>query len=50
VPGEDDAVPGEVCTLGTVSVTARYGPGEASLLVLTCARVVGDPHASPPAG
>ena len=50
VPGEDDAVPGEVCTLGTVSVTARCGPGEASLLLLTCARVVGDQGKHEPPG
>ena len=41
-PGEDDDVLDEVCTHGTVSVTARYGPGEASLHVLTSARVIGD--------
>ena len=41
-PGEDDDVLDEVCTLGTISVTARYGPGEASLHVLTSARVIGD--------
>ena len=39
---EDDRVPGAVCTLGTVTITARYGPAEASLLVLTYARVVRD--------
>ena len=38
-PREDDGVPGAVCTLGTVRVTAGYGPGEASLQVLAYARV-----------
>ena len=38
-PREDDGVPGAVCTLGTVRVTARYGSGEASLHALTYARV-----------
>ena len=49
-PREDDAVRGKVCTLGTVSVTARYGPGEASLGVLTCARVVSDGDKDEPPG
>ena len=38
-PPGDDGVPGAVCTLGTVRVTARYGSEEASLSVLTYARV-----------
>ena len=38
---EDDRAPGEVCTLGTVSVNPRYD-GDVSLDVLTCARVIGD--------
>ena len=38
-PREDDNVPGAVCTLGTVRVNARYGPGEASLHLLAYARV-----------
>ena len=46
-PREDD---GAVCTLGTVSVTARYGPGEASLHVLTCARVINDQNKNDPPG
>ena len=41
-PGEDDGLRGEVCTLGKVCVTARYGPGEAGLYVLACARVISD--------
>ena len=49
-PCEDDGGPSEVCTLGTVSVTARYGPGVASLSVLTCARVVGDQGKGDPPG
>ena len=49
-PREDDGVPGTVCTLGTVSVTARYGRGEASLYVLTCARVLGDRGMDDPPG
>ena len=48
--GEDDDVLDEVCTLGTVSVTARYGPGEASLHVLTSARVIGDQGEEDPLG
>ena len=48
--GEDDDVLEEVCTLGTVSVTARYGPGEASLHVLTSARVIGDQGEEDPLG
>ena len=46
-PREDD---GAVCTLGTISVTARYGPGEASLHVLTCARVINDQDKNDPPG
>ena len=49
-PREEDAGRGAVCTLGTVSVTARYGPGEASLGVLTCARVVSDQGDEDPPG
>ena len=49
-PREDDGVLDEVYTLGTVSVTARYGPGEASLHVLTSARVIGDQGEDDPLG
>ena len=49
-PRADDAVRGKVCTLGTVSVTARYGPGEVSLVVLTCARVGSDGDKDDPPG
>ena len=49
-PREEDGGPGAVCTLGTVSVTARYGPGEASLHVVTCARVVSDQVDEDPPG
>ena len=41
-PREDDGVPGAVCTLGTVYVNARYGPGEARLYVLAYARLISD--------
>ena len=48
-PREHDGAPGAVCTLGTVSVTARYGPGAASLHVVTCARVIdGQDQDDPP--
>ena len=49
-PREEDAVLHDVCTLGRVSVTARHGPGEASLHVLTCARVIGDQGEDDPLG
>ena len=49
-PRADDDFLYEVCTLGTVSVTPRYGPGEASLHVLTCARVIGDQGEDDPLG
>ena len=49
-PHEDDAVRGKVCTLGMVSVTARYGPGEVSLDVLTCARVMNNRDMDDPPG
>ena len=41
-PREDDGVPGAVCTLGTVYVNARSGPGEARLYVLAYARLISD--------
>ena len=41
-PREDDGLPGAVCTLGTVYVNARYGPGEARLYVLAYARLISD--------
>ena len=38
----DDGVASPVCTLGTVRVNPRYGPGEASLYVLAYARLSSD--------
>ena len=49
-PREDDGVPAAVCTLGTVYVNARYGPGEARLYVLAYARLISDPDKEDPLG
>ena len=49
-PREDDGVPGAVCTLGTVYVHARYGPGEARLYVLAYARLISDQDKEDPPG
>ena len=49
-PREDDGAPGAGCTLGTVSVIGRYGPAEASLHVLTCARAINDQDKDDPPG
>ena len=49
-PREDDGAPGAVCTLGTVYVNARSGPGEARLYVLAYARLISDQDNDDPPG